>query len=240
MMSEWLVDVPPDFTDNWFMTVCPVGKRSLVIANKGTTTAYSRTGAQINSFPSLLPGGCARNYFTARDYCILDCILHMPSRTYYVLDLMCWGGHPVYDSDRDFRVYWLHTKLSEVPKVAEHSRINPYVFKPLESFSCGKDPSIEGSMAHVLSKRWPLEVDGLLFFHKCCHYERGPSPLAVWLKPHMVSDILGVAVSEGFLDCAPRMSDPLATPLQPPPAAADGENEGKEADPEKTADMLVS
>ena len=57
MMSEWLVDVPPDFTENWFMTVCPVGKRTLVVANKGTTMAYSRTGARINCFPSLLPGG---------------------------------------------------------------------------------------------------------------------------------------------------------------------------------------
>jgi snurportin-1 len=60
MMSEWLVDVPPDFTDNWFMTVCPVGRRCLVIANKRTTLAYSRIGAFINCFPSLLPGGYIR------------------------------------------------------------------------------------------------------------------------------------------------------------------------------------
>ena len=44
MLSEWLVDVPPDFAENWHMTVCPVGKRSLVVASKRTTTAYSRTG----------------------------------------------------------------------------------------------------------------------------------------------------------------------------------------------------
>ena len=32
MLSEWLVDVPDDLQQEWFMVVCPVGKRNLVIA----------------------------------------------------------------------------------------------------------------------------------------------------------------------------------------------------------------
>ena len=207
MLSEWLVDAPADFAENWLMTVCPVGKRSLVVAAKSTTIAYSRSGAFLNTFPSLLPGGCKRMCHAAKHYSILDCILHEPSRTYFVLDIMCWRAHPVYDTDREFRYYWLCTKLSEVEGVKEASRINPYRFVPLDAFPCSRD-----SLTSVLSKPWPVEVDGLLFFHKQCHYKAGPSPLAVWLKAHMVPDVLGVSVSEEFLSCAPRMADPLAEP----------------------------
>ena len=35
----------------------------------------------------------------------------------------------------------------------------------------------------------------------------GCSPLAVWLKPHMVPDLLKLPVSEEFLACAPTLSD---------------------------------
>lgn len=30
-------------------------------------------------------------------YCILDCIYSEAQQTYYILDVMCWRGHPVYD-----------------------------------------------------------------------------------------------------------------------------------------------
>ena len=33
MLSEWLVDVPDDLTQEWLMVVCPFGKRNLVIAS---------------------------------------------------------------------------------------------------------------------------------------------------------------------------------------------------------------
>ena len=44
MLSEWMVDVPEDLATEWIMVVCPVGKRSMVIAARGTTVAYSRSG----------------------------------------------------------------------------------------------------------------------------------------------------------------------------------------------------
>lgn len=31
------------------------------------------------------------------DYTILDCIYSEVERTYFILDVMCWRGHPVYD-----------------------------------------------------------------------------------------------------------------------------------------------
>ena len=47
MLSEWLVEVPPDLEEEWLMTVCPVGKRCLIVANRVSKTfrnleSYSR------------------------------------------------------------------------------------------------------------------------------------------------------------------------------------------------------
>lgn len=36
-------------------------------------------------------------YVLYADYTILDCIYSEVDRTYYILDIMCWRGHPVYD-----------------------------------------------------------------------------------------------------------------------------------------------
>ena len=185
------------------MVVCPVGRRSLVIASKGTTTAYSRAGQMIKNFPSYLPGGHKRTYHNDSDHCILDCIYHETSRTYYVLDVMCWNGYPVYNSDTNFRTFWSKTKLGEEgERVSTHSKINPLRFLCLDYYPCSKD-----SIVKVLSSKWPVEVDGLLFFHKDAHYIIGRNPLTSWLKPHMVPDILKLPVSQEFLACAPSLSD---------------------------------
>lgn len=202
MLSEWMVDVPEDFEENWKFVVCPIGKRCLVISRYGTTTAYSRSGEFLNNFPSLLPGGCARTYrLASRDYCILDCIYHEISRVFYVLDVMCWGGHPVYDSDMEFRSYWKETKLyDEGDRLSKYSRINPLTFKNLDYYPCAKE-----KLTEVLSGKWPVEVDGLLFVHKEAHYTTGHSPLAVWIKPQMVQEVLKIPVSEEFLSCAPTL-----------------------------------
>ncbi|CAM4734026.1 unnamed protein product [Leuciscus chuanchicus] len=63
MLSEWLVDVPADLSSDWLMVVCPVGKRSLVVASKGSTASYTKSGYCVNRFPSLIPGGNRHNSF---------------------------------------------------------------------------------------------------------------------------------------------------------------------------------
>lgn len=207
MLSEWLVDVPKDFEDNWFMFVCPIGRRSLIVSAKGTTSAYSRRGRCINNFPSLLPGGCSKTHRLSRDYCILDCIYYEGTQTYYVLDIMCWGGHPVYDSDTEFRTFWKATKLQDnADKLSKFSRFNPLPFIDLPAYPCTKE-----SITQVLSRKWPVQVDGLLFIHKEAHYCIGQTPLATWLKVHMVPNILGLPVSQEFLDCAPTLSVKMET-----------------------------
>ena len=38
-------------------------------------------------------------YQTISENVILDCIFDEKEGIYYVLDIMCWSNHPVYDSE---------------------------------------------------------------------------------------------------------------------------------------------
>ncbi|XP_043845144.1 snurportin-1 [Dromiciops gliroides] len=198
MLSEWLIDVPSDLGQEWIVVVCPVGKRALVVASKGSTTAYTKSGYCVNRFPSLLPGGNKRTSSTGKDYTILDCIYSELNQTYYVLDVMCWRGHPVYDCQTDFRFYWMHSKLPEEQGLGEKTKINPFKFVGLKNFPCTPE-----SLCKVLSTDFPFEVDGLLFYHKQTHYSPGSTPLVGWLRPYMVSDVLGMTVPAGPLTTKP-------------------------------------
>ncbi|XP_055984740.1 snurportin-1 [Sorex fumeus] len=198
MLSEWLIDVPSDLGQEWIVVVCPVGKRSLIVASRGSTSAYTKSGYCVNRFPSLLPGGNRRNATTAKDYTILDCIYSEVSQTYYVLDVMCWRGHPFYDCQTDFRFYWMHSKLPEEEELGQKTKLNPFKFVGLQNFPCTPE-----SLCTVLAMDFPFEVDGLLFYHRQTHYSPGSTPLVGWLRPYMVSDVLGVAVPAGPLTTKP-------------------------------------
>ncbi|TKC43438.1 hypothetical protein EI555_016833 [Monodon monoceros] len=190
MLSEWLIDVPSDLDQEWIVVVCPVGKRALIVASRGSTSAYTKSGYCVSSFSSLLPGGNRRNSATTKDYTILDCIYSEVNQTYYVLDVMCWRGHPFYDCQTDFRFYWMHSKLPE-EGLGEKTKLNPV--RPrvrIAEFFVG------------IGLDW--SVDGLLFYHKQTHYSPGSTPLVGWLRPYMVSDVLGVAVPAGPLTAKPE------------------------------------
>ncbi|NXA41124.1 SPN1 protein, partial [Eudromia elegans] len=198
MLSEWLVDVPLDLEQEWVAVVCPVGKRALVVASKGSTAAYTKSGFCVNRFPSLLPGGNRHNSLNDKVYSILDCIYNEAKQTYYILDVMCWRGHPVYDCQTDFRFFWLLSKIQEEEGLGEKSRINPFKFVGLQNFPCTSE-----SLCKVLAADYPFEVDGLLFYHKQTHYTPGSTPLVGWLRPYMLPDILGLAVPPTLLTAKP-------------------------------------
>lgn len=201
MLSEWLVEVPPDFHDSWYVVVCPVAKRCLVVAARGVTTSYSRNGHFMNSFPSHLPGGCRKRAPKRTEYSILDCFYDSQASTYYILDLMCWNGHPIYDSETEFRFFWLRSKLSEFESdLCLQSETNPFKFVPLVPHDCSSE-----TLSRILGSSSSQPVDGLLFFHKKSRYCLGRTPLALWLKPHMVPEVLGLPVSQEFLDSCPVM-----------------------------------
>ncbi|WAQ99911.1 SPN1-like protein [Mya arenaria] len=182
MLSEWLVEVPQNFEKEWMM---------------GTTTAYGRNGYRVNSFPSHLPGGNRRQKDNYKDNAILDCIYHEVEKTFYVLDIMNWKNHPVYDSDTDFRFFWMMSKLQEVPELGEISKLNPYKFIPLQYHDCQKE-----TLTKVFESA-TQQFDGCLFYHRQAHYTFGRSPLVVWLKPYMVSEMLGLEVPPAMMEQKP-------------------------------------
>ena len=50
----------------------------------------------------------------------------------------------------------------------------------------------------------PLQLDGVLFYHRLSHYTFGTTPLVLWLKPHMLSEVLALTVPSRHLQAAPQ------------------------------------
>ena len=199
MMSEWLVDLPENFEQDWIMVISPIGKRCLVVASRGRTTCYTKSGYRVNRFQSLLPGG-NRDSNKASDYTLLDCIYSEIHRTFYILDVMCWRGHPVYDSETEFRFYWLKTKLLEQPQLADESKQNQYKFMAAETNPCDRQ-----SIYDALATERQYEIDGILFYHKQAHYHPGNTPLVGWLKVYMIPEIIAMNVPEKYLQNVPKV-----------------------------------
>jgi len=40
MLSEWLVDVPEDLAELWYLVPCPIGHRTLVVATAVSFKSY--------------------------------------------------------------------------------------------------------------------------------------------------------------------------------------------------------
>ena len=162
MMSEWLVEVPEDLAAKWLMILCPEGRRNLVIAAHGSTKVFSKSGKQMKSFPSNLPGG-NRQQRKKVAYTILDCIYSEAAGTFYILDMMVWDGFQYYDCETDFRLAWLTSKIMENPELAVKSRLNPYCFRSLPFYPCSQE-SIQEALNSPMP--FPDQLDGLLIYHK--------------------------------------------------------------------------
>ena len=84
---------------------------------------------------------------------------------------------------------------------SEKSKLNPYKFINLPSYECTKE-----RMEQVFNENFsfdPLELDGLLFYHKAVHYLPGHTPLVGWLLGFMVPELLGVKVGPEMLKKQP-------------------------------------
>ncbi|XP_067929174.1 snurportin-1-like isoform X2 [Watersipora subatra] len=183
MLSEWMVEVPTDLQTLWLVIPSPVGKRCLVVAQGGTTYAYSKAGYLFNSFPSKLPGGCYHtNKARSRSsVTMLDCIFSEVSRTFYILDIICWRNHSVMETETTFRYFWVTSKLQECSGISQFSKVNP--------------PEV---LETAMSQDFPFELDGLLFYHKHAHYLCGSTPLVLWLKPYMLPEVLGIKIKSEY------------------------------------------
>lgn len=50
MLSEWLIDVPPDLDQEWLFVVCPIGKRALVVASRVRNQVESQPGVAVEGW----------------------------------------------------------------------------------------------------------------------------------------------------------------------------------------------
>lgn len=179
MAAEWMVDVPDDLADNWYVLARPAGKRCLVSTAGGTTTATSRGGRSWR-FPSALPGGSRQLRSAGR--CELDCIWSEAMQTYFVLDALSWKEQRLDGCSAEFRLYWTHAKLSE-SKVHEQTSSNPCRFVVSAWLKCSAE-----QLQHTYSAPAGYERDGLFFVHKEALYEAGPNPLLLsWSDAHCSS-----------------------------------------------------
>lgn len=66
MLSEWLVDIPDDLTDEWLMLICPVGKRNLVIASNVSVDIFSIKKCKTSESNQFCVDCRARQQYTQR------------------------------------------------------------------------------------------------------------------------------------------------------------------------------
>ncbi|KAG2487114.1 hypothetical protein HYH03_014227 [Edaphochlamys debaryana] len=137
MQPEWLTDVPPDLAANWLVMPRPEGWRCLLVASRGSTCSWLRNGSPLHRFASALPGGSPATAprgggpagggpgGAGADFCLLDCVFHPPTATYYVQDLLCWRGYALYDCPAEFRTFWLATKLAEEDLLGPLTAVQP-------------------------------------------------------------------------------------------------------------------
>ncbi|CAL1546829.1 unnamed protein product, partial [Lymnaea stagnalis] len=204
MMSESMEEVPPSFAKNWLMVVCPVGSRCLVVASRGYTGAYTKTGYHIISHPSNLPMG--NKMFQGFGACVLDCIYCNETETYYVLDLMCWDGQPAYNCSTQARFKFLQDKIRDYD-LSRPSPMNPYPFVPLKTFT----PTKSNICAAVTMA--PYLIDGLLFCHKHATYQAGSTPFLLWLTLDRLPSKLKIEIPEMGIVTAVSYKDPVALAL---------------------------
>ncbi|RIB04552.1 hypothetical protein C2G38_2222078 [Gigaspora rosea] len=192
MHAERMFEIPSDLEENWYVVLCPIGKRCIVISAKGKTVSRLRNGCEMNRFESPLPAGSSSYKGNkTSDYCILDCIYDQTTFTYYVLDMMCWKGHPIYDCDTEFRFYWLNTKLAEMDSPCQNT--STYTFTPLTAYTC-HDEQISSLISYPDS--FGYRPDGLLFFNKYTQYVLGDTPLCGWVGMENIEEIFGPFIQQ--------------------------------------------
>ncbi|XP_014243006.1 snurportin-1 [Cimex lectularius] len=191
MLSVWLVDVPENMKEEWYYVICPQGKRTLVIAERGVTRAYSRHGELLMKFPSHLPGGRKEH----NGYTVLDCIWDHFSKTYFILDILTWAV-PLTNCEAELRFFWLKNKYAEIPELSIPGKTNRHRFILLDhNYVSDLQKNME---THPFFSSNEPKVDGVIFYHKDSLYTPGKSPLVTWLKPFMLPDILGTKVAEAY------------------------------------------
>lgn len=195
MHPEWMIDIPENLTNDWFVFARPSGKRCFVVSSNGTTISRLRNGSILHRFPSKLPNGARTkdvNSGSSNSYSILDCIFHEQDQTYYVIDMVCWRGYSLYDCTSEFRFFWVNSKLAETGAFDPPSYYHKYSFSLVPVYGCD-----QSGLCSAYSAPVPYVKDGLLFYNKHAHYQAGITPLALVWKDENCSQYVMDTDSKG-------------------------------------------
>ncbi|CAG5118719.1 unnamed protein product [Candidula unifasciata] len=192
MESHFLEAVPNNFQDEWLCIACPAGKRSLLVAANNMTQLYTKEGQPDLKFKSCLPNGShlQNEVMKYHDLTILDSVYCPEKKKIYILDLLHWKHFPYYETEAEFRTYFLPQKfalLKNPGEVSENNEVNILLhFHALKMIS--------------------NQVEGLLFINKKSTYECSDSPNSLFLRLDQLEKFLGVSVPEGvtFTETSPN------------------------------------
>ncbi|GAB5355644.1 hypothetical protein AAMO2058_000223300 [Amorphochlora amoebiformis] len=184
MIPEWLVDAPPNLSQEWYVTARPEGVRCLVLSGGGQTLAFTEHNKEVVSFQSSLPGGRANNPLEESNHgsSVCDCVRYVDqggNTILYVIDVMAWCGYQLYNTEFEFRRFWISQKIlpDGAPEAPEMTRGEV----PVRMLCWGKASASEIWVRYSTAMRY--EKDGLLFAHSKCAYLPGqPSPLLLRWK----------------------------------------------------------
>ncbi|KAL3102930.1 hypothetical protein niasHT_025838 [Heterodera trifolii] len=213
MFSDWLVDIPGTLSTEWTMLPSPVGRRTLVVANRGETRVYFKNGHLATNFNSLLPGGNAK---TKENLKLMYTDMEFTARRFFLQSRIDEMNE---DIERKNRASISKNQERNGCKIAEQdkmssSEISPYEMSPPSDTSpeqnavepktrrdmkfvpvpsCACSPDEIGQFMRTL---FPFRLDGLLFYYNSAFYIPEQTPLVGWLKPWMLPEVLGVPVPE--------------------------------------------
>jgi snurportin-1 len=125
------------------------------------------------------------------------------------MDIMCWAGYQLYDCKSEFRMYWLHSKMQELPQQGKCGE-KSFCFTPVPFHQCNTGTRtvpmltladeaflsvrlqchtytanmslLAGGLQSALAAPVGFRRDGLLFLHREGHYDLGTSPLGLLWK----------------------------------------------------------
>nr|CAI5831759.1 unnamed protein product [Callosobruchus analis] len=198
MLSEWLTEVPDDLEENWLTKFVPEGCRILLIATRAQTNCYNSKGRYYFNIKSGFPGG---NHTSPTGTTVLDCIYNKYTKVIFILDCLFWNSMSMSDSEAQFRFFWLKNKFSEMPDLA---RYGSYQFILLDYFSAEKGLIQDIMSEQTTVKDQKLPYDGVVFYHKECHYFFGYTPLVGWLASYMLPEKLNIDVPQENMARKPK------------------------------------
>lgn len=124
----------------------------------------------------------------------IDGIWVKSQKVFYVLDVLYWSTLPLTNCQSELRLFWLKTKFMETPELKKRTDINKYPILSIPNIDCNLD--LSSALENLDSKLYPL--DGFLFYHREAIYTYGCTPLVTWLKPFMLSEVLGISAPSLF------------------------------------------